>query len=168
VTVYDSFRTCEFCWAPSRRRAGHVLEFRTKNEALFWLARLHSKYPDFIFRIRSLLALHPSIASARLNDHDVLEEAAQLLRFHHLIVISQESRPPVRSAASAPAPSASPLFPLPASRPSTPSAPPRAAETDESVFPFDIDAAAQAATLAAAADGGTPFCLVCLQNRKGP
>ena len=39
----------------------------------------------------------------------------------------------------------------------TPAAPVRG-DTDPSTFPSDVDSAAQAATLAAAADDGRPFC----------
>jgi hypothetical protein len=155
LIIQDGFQTWEFYWPHEQQRAGTEVASPSREGALSWLMRIHHRHSDFIFRIRRFLDGHTPLACYHLSDPEVLAEAASLLQSRRLKVVLREQ--PIRfgSAPSAPPQQTFVPFPLPARRPPAPAAPIQ--ENDEATF-SDVDFAAQAAVLVAAANSGAAFC----------
>ena len=130
------------------------MQFRTGEDALFWLTRVRSLRADFMVEVRSLLSYQYQSGCSHLSDHRVLEEAALLLHARRLVVICQmEQR--LESAGPSAKPAAKP-FPLGAAAARPASASP--AGVQPPTFSPGVNFAVQAASLMAAAQTGVPFC----------
>jgi hypothetical protein len=136
---------------------GRDLRFGSTDDALSWLKRLGLPDSDLMTRMRELLRDHAGDPdSARLTDHQVLERLAGLLSSRRIIVIGREQRTSSGQPAEK-AESSAPAFPLSERATAAPaSAPPP--PTEPSTFDPNVDAAAQASALVAAAADGKPFC----------
>ena len=109
--------------------------------------------------IRTLLAQHSPEQIHRMSDDEVIDAVADLLASGLLHVHTQPVR--VISAAGSAVPEAPKLVPFPLSerKPREQTiAYPEPTKEDPPTFSSDIDVAAQAATLVAAAAQGAPFC----------
>jgi hypothetical protein len=137
---------------------GRDVRFGSTEDALSWLKGLGLPDAVLMTRFRELLSQHSGDPDgARLTDHQVLERLAAMLGSRRIIVIAKE----MRSSSGQPAEkvqSAAPAFPLSersaAAAPAAPPPPP----SDPSTFDPNVDAAAQASALVAAAADGKPFC----------
>jgi hypothetical protein len=158
MIVSDGLRTCEFCWSHERQKKGKVLEFRTIEDASSWLTSLRIQRRSFVSEISNLLAYHAEMDTFRLSDQQVIEEAALLLQSRRLVVICQKEEQQYTYAPPAKEPIKLTPFPLPqhtAPRPAPIAAP---AEVPPPTFSPNVNFAAQAAALMAAANSGAPFC----------
>jgi hypothetical protein len=138
---------------------GRDLRFSSADDALSWLKRLGLPDPDLMVRFRELLNSYTRDPdSSRLTDHEVLQRLADLLYFRRIVVIGKEQR----TGSGQPAQkteSAAPAFPLAQRSPAASTASAAPPPNDPSTFSSDVDAAAQASALVAAAADGKPFCL---------
>lgn len=148
------FQTLEFLDALELPKP---VSFANYEDALNWLRQLAFQHPDLNSRFREYLTRYsddPEIF--RLTDFQAMERLALLLHSRRIVVIAREFRTGggTPSAAAAPAPA----FPLSERAPKTPSSTYQAPVNDPPTFSPDVDGAAQANALVAAAADGKPFC----------
>lgn len=106
--------------------------------------------------LRSLVMQHGSgCAVSGMSDEEVADHVAELVAAGkvHFHAPTLPAYAPVSAGSQGPAPAAFPLSNRTSSAPTNSGAP-----ADPSTFPSDLDGAAQANALAAAAAGGQPFC----------
>jgi len=135
-----------------------VLSFATREEALEWLNNLRSQHSDLPSRLREYLTQYSEDPeSSRLTDYQAMERVAMLLQSRRILVVSTESRAGGGTPGARVAPAA-PAFPLaersPVAAPDSYHAP----VSDQPTFSPNLNAAAQAKALVAAAAQGKPFC----------
>lgn len=147
------------CLDQSRQAPG----LRDEALVLLWLRGLGLDSLKMLQIRRTLAAEFGTTELYRMSDQMVLRQTARLLisgKFHFHGTGKPVDRPVIRSEGT----NTQPSRPAPASVPrSSPRpaavAPFREPPVDDPTFPGDTDFQAQAATLAAAAGSGKPFCL---------
>jgi hypothetical protein len=166
MRLHAGFQTYEFRFGMgSTLDDDDTLYFDTHEDALRWLKHLGWLHASALPQLRSYVARHfDDPETYRVTNHYSLERLANLLYLRRVVVNNFEER------ASAGAPEAAnealpPAFPL-AERTkidaSTSSRP--ALVVEGATFDPNSDAAAQAATLVAAAADGKPFCAECTKS----
>lgn len=129
--------------------------FASYEDAVKWLKDVAFQHPDLNTRFREYLTRYSNDPeNYRLTDHQALERLALLLYQRRIVVIVREFRTggsPKASETNAPA------FPLSERSAKPPSSSQQAPANDPATF-GNIDAAAQADALIAAAKDGKPFC----------
>jgi hypothetical protein len=125
-----------------------------RNRALSLLRRSQSDIWVQASLRRLVASRLPPTALVRLNDEQVREAVADMIASGQLVLVYSVERQ-VQGLAGVPKRAASaPPPPRPASQTSSPPPP-----ADPTVFPANINAAAQAAANQQAAQQGAPFCL---------
>ena len=151
--------TFEFYKKPDIPR---ILDFGSQDEALRWLKGLRDRHADAIVRLQEYAARSAEDPDfARLTEQQTLERLAMMLYYRRIVVLAREQR----ATAATPAErteSSPPPFPFAkrdrrAQTSSTPAPQPK----DPTTFEGNLDAAALASTLVAAAANGSPFCQEC-------
>lgn len=94
----------------------------------------------------------------------VVDHLAQLIAHGELRVCGRDHPAPQIETSVGTAPPGPPPPPVAARSRSAPVAPP----PEPTTLPGNLDAAAMAATLVAAANAGAPFCEICEKNKKQP
>ena len=112
--------------------------------------------------LRSLLLQSRRVDLSHLTDDQVVSEVSRLIVSGELVVAMDRRWDSGGSTGNAAAPSTAPPPPAPAL-----SSGGRSAEPESSTFPPDHSGATQAATLAAAAATGAPFCAQCAKEGAG-
>ena len=145
----------EFCRKRDCRHSELASHLGDRVNARQWLR--HFKIDIDKMRAMRTLAWreNSSWSLSRMSEEEVIGQIAELLSRGRLHVHAHtpETVPPPSSYSSG-APASPPVY----QRPAPPDATYREPASDPPTFPADIDAAAQAATLAAAAASGQPFC----------
>jgi hypothetical protein len=154
MVLRAGFQTFEFLQALELPKP---LSFSTADDALKWLKGLAFQHPDLIPRFREYLTRFTEDPETfRLTEQQAMERLAVLLHSRRTVVIAREYR------AAGGRPSAStepaPAFPLSERAPKAPAVTYQPPVNDPPTFNSDIDAAAQANALVAAAADGKPFC----------
>lgn len=154
MVIRAGFQTFEFQQALELPKP---LTFNSSGDSLRWVKNLVSAQPELVSRFREYLTRYSNDPeSFRLTDHQVLDRLAALLYSRRIVVVVRQERSSGQPNAKSQSPA--PAFPL-SERPvrgSSASSPPPA--SDPPTFYPNIEAAAQASALVAAAAEGKPFC----------
>lgn len=142
------------------------LYFASRDSALAWLKQLASEDSDVIHRLRQYVA--GSVGDPefyRMTDHAALERLAVMLHLRKILVMVRHE-PTGSGKPSAKLESAPPAFPLSERTPREPSSN-QPKTSDSPTFTPNLNAAALAAALTAAAAAGAPFCQECTKPPGG-
>lgn len=145
----------EFCRRRACRHSELVFRLGDRLSARQWLRNFKTDI-DKMRAMRTLaLQENSSWSLSSMSEEEVIGQIAELLSCGRLHVHAHtpETVPPPSSYSSG-APASPPVY----QRPAPPEATYREPASDPPTFSPDIDAAAQASTLAAAAASGQPFC----------
>jgi hypothetical protein len=154
MPLEDTWWLCRNIGCPDRRATIPGLGDETL--VLQWLRAFRSDTSKML-QMRSILAAELGLVESRVSDDTVLRRTARLLMSGRFHLHQATSSPQIQSGGGSS--SASKSAPVPRSgRRFTAATPFREPPVDTPIFATDVDLQAQAATLAAAADSGKPFC----------